>query len=230
MSIFKRLITVVKSNINDLINKSEDPEKMLNQITSDMNEQLIQVKQEVASAIADEKKLQREYQKAKNEAMQWEKKAELAVSKGEEGLAIQALERHEVAQQEADGYEKQWMAQKEAVDKLKGALNQLNSKIQEAHRKKNLLAARQKRAEATKKINKTMSSLSDTSAFDTFSRMEEKVNQLEAKADAEAELNNELSGKSLDDDFKKLEAESNVQDKLAALKAKMQQKQLEGGE
>jgi phage shock protein A len=151
MSIFKRILTVIKSNINDLINKAEDPKKMLDQLISDMNSQLIQVKQEVASAIADEKKLQREYEKARKEASEWAEKAELAVRKGEDNLAMQALQRQESAEAEAAGYEKQWMSQREAVDKLKSALTQLNNKIQEANRKKNLLIARQKRAEATQK-------------------------------------------------------------------------------
>jgi phage shock protein A len=230
MSIFKRILTVIKSNINDLINKAEDPKKMLDQLISDMNSQLVQVKQEVASAIADEKRLQREYEKARKEANKWGEKAELAVKKGEDNLAMQALQRQESAESEAAGYEKQWMAQREAVDKLKAALAQLNNKLQEANRKKNLLIARQKRAEATQKINKTMASLSDTSAFDTFARMEEKINQLEAKTEAEEEINQSLEGSSLEEEFKELESSSNLKDKLAALKAKVEQKQIEGGE
>lgn len=228
MSIFKRMVSVIKSNLNDLINKAEDPKKMLEQLISDMNQQLVQVKQEVASAIADEKRLQREYEKARKEADKWGEKAELAVKKGEDQLAMQALQRQESAESQAEGYEKQWMAQREAVDKLKSALSQLNQKLQEANRKKNLLIARQKRAEATQRINKTMSSLTDTSAFDTFSRMEEKINQLEAKTEAETEINKELEGSDLESEFKELEAEDNIKNKLAALKAKVNQKQLEG--
>jgi phage shock protein A len=230
MSIFKRILTVIKSNINDLINKAEDPKKMLDQLISDMNSQLVQVKQEVASAIADEKRLQREYEKARKEANKWGEKAELAVKKGEDNLAMQALQRQESAESEAAGYEKQWVAQREAVDKLKAALTQLNNKLQEANRKKNLLIARQKRAEATQKINKTMASLSDTSAFDTFARMEEKINQLEARTEAEEEINESLEGSSLEEEFKELESSSNLKDKLAALKAKVEQKQIESGE
>lgn len=229
MSIFKRMISVIKSNINDLINKAEDPKKMLEQLISDMNSQLIQVKQEVAAAIADEKRLQRQYEKSKKEAEGWAKKAELAVRKGEDNLALQALQRQESYEQEAASYEQQWMSQREAVDKLKAALNQLNSKLQEAVRKKNLLIARQKRAEASQKINKTMASLTDTSAFDTFARMEDKINQLESKVEAEAEINKELEGSDLEKEFKQLESQSDLQDKLQALKAKVDQKQIEGG-
>ncbi len=228
MSIFKRIVTIIKSNINDLISKAEDPKKMLEQLIIEMNQQLIQVKQEVASAIADEKKLQKEYEKAKREAEEWTKKAELAVKKGEDNLAVQALQRQETAESEAEAFEKQWVAQREAVDKLKTALTQLNAKLQEANRKKNLLIARQKRAEATQKINNTMASLSDSSAFDTFARMEDKINQLEAKADAEAELNKHLEGTDIENQFKQLEADDKIKSKLAALKEKVEQKQIEG--
>lgn len=231
MSIFKRIVSIIKSNLNDLINKAEDPTKMLEQMISEMNGQLIQVKQEVASAIADEKRLQRNYERAKKEAERWAEKAELAVKKGEDNLAMQALQRQEMAENEALAYEKQWMAQREAVDKLKSALSQLHSKLQEASRKKNLLIARQKRIEATRKINNTMAQLSDTSAFDTFSRMEEKINQLEAKVEAEAEINRELEGgTTLEKEFKELETSSDLKEKLAALKSKVNPKQIEGAE
>ncbi len=93
--------------------------------------------------------------------------------------------------------------------------------MEEASRKKNLLIARQKRAEAQRQINKTMSSLSDSGAMDSFARMEDKINQIESQADAETELNAELSGDSLDDKFKQLETEGDVSDKLAALKARL---------
>ncbi len=221
MGIFDRIVTVMKSNINDLISKSEDPKKMLEQIILDMSESLAQAKQEVAVAIADEKKLQKSYLNSKKESESWEKKAMLAVSKQDDGLAMEALSRQESVSSIAQQYEQQWLAQKEAVDKLKMALTQLNNKIQEASRKKNLLIARQKRAEAQSKISKTMSSLTDSSAFDSFSRMEAKVDSIEAKAEADVELQQELSGSNLEDKFKSLEMDSNVQDRLAALKAKM---------
>ncbi len=221
MGIFDRVVTVLKSNINDLISKSEDPKKMLEQIILDMSESLAQAKQEVAVAIADEKKLQKSYLVSKKESESWEKKAMLAVNKQDDALAMEALKRQESASNIAQQYEQQWLVQKEAVDKLKMALIQLSDKIQEASRKKNLLIARQKRAEAQSRISKTMSSLTDSSAFDSFSRMESKVDSIEAKAEADVELQNELSGSKLEDQFKSLEMDSNVQDKLAALKAKM---------
>jgi phage shock protein A len=221
MGIFKRLVDVLKANINDLISKAEDPEKMLVQIIMDMNEKLVEVKTEVAKALADEKRLQRQMEEEKKAASAWEHKAMLAVEKGDDTLAMEALKRQKIAQTNALGYEEQYNSQKAAVDKLKLALKQVQDKIEEASRKKNLLIARARRAKAQDKINKTMSSLTDNSAFDTFSRMEEKVGQMEARADAELELNQEMSGAALEDKFKALETEGDASDMLAALKAKM---------
>jgi phage shock protein A len=221
MGVLGRLGTVLKSNINALINKAEDPQKMLDQIIMDMQEDLIEVKREVAGAIADEKRLERAMTEARTRSQGWEKKAMIALENNDENLATEALKRQSADEDTANQYEQQWLAQREAVDKLKSALMQLNDKIEEARRKKNLLIARAKRAEAQKRINKTMSSLTDHNAFDSFARMEQKVYDMEAKADAETELNAEMAGDNLDDKFKALEADSNVQDKLAALKAKM---------
>ncbi len=221
MGIFSRLATVIKSNINELISKSEDPKKMLEQIIMDMNEQIIKVRQEVAGAIADEKKLQKQMEKEKRASEDWQKKAVLAVEKNNDELAREALKRHEEAKGLAQQYETQWANQKAMVDKLKSNLKLLNDKVQEAARKKDLLIARQKRAEAQDKINKTMSSLNDPGAFDTFSRMEKKVDEIESRADAEAELSQELSGASLEDKFDALEESSSVDDKLAQLKKQL---------
>ncbi|MEJ5185186.1 MAG: PspA/IM30 family protein, partial [Rectinemataceae bacterium] len=148
MGIFERLKTVISSNINALISKAENPEKMLNQMIIDMNAQLIESKKAVAMAIADEKRLEREMMENKAKADEWEKKAMLAVRAGRDDLAKEALLR----KQEYEGYAaqlaQQWEAQKQSVEKLKEALRQLQSKIEEANRKKNILIARAKRAEA----------------------------------------------------------------------------------
>ncbi len=221
MGMFKRLVDVFKANINDLISKAEDPEKMLNQMILDMNEKLVEVKQEVAKALADEKRLQRQMEEEKRAAQNWEKKAVFAVEKGDDNLAMEALKRQKMAESNSQGFEQQYQQQKAAVDKLKTALHKLNDKIEEARRKKNLLIARAKRAKAQDKINKTMASLTDNSAFDTFSRMEEKVSNMEARADAEMELNEEMSGDNIEQQFKELESEGDAADRLAALKAKM---------
>lgn len=222
MGILDRLSTVIKSNINDLISKAEDPEKMLNQLIIDMSEQYNKAKVEVASAIADEKKLKKLLDEHEAKAAEWTSKAELAVSKGDDNLAIAALNRKKEYEGLAAQYRTQWEAQKAAADKLKASLRELSNKIEEAKRKKNLLIARTKRAEAQRSIQKTMSGLNDTSVFDTFNRMAEKVDDIESKAAAEAELNEAMSGDDLEKQFAALENENTeVMDELAALKAKM---------
>jgi phage shock protein A len=224
MGILDRIRTVLKSNINALISKAEDPEKMLNQLLMDMNEQLLEAKKQTALAIADEKKLERQVLENKAQGEDWEKKAMLAVKAGKDDLAKEALGR----KQEYDGYavsfQKEYDSQHAAVEQLKDALRQLQTKIEEAGRKKNLLVARAKRAEAQTQIQQTMGSLSGTSSFDTFDRMTQKVDQIEAEAEAMKELGTVTADQKLEDKFKELEASDGSTDKLLEdLKAKMGQ-------
>ncbi len=221
MGIFSRLGTLLKANINDLISRAEDPDKILNQLIIDMKEQLIEAKKQVAVAIADEKRLKKQLDNELNLAREWEKKAMMAVRAGRDDLAREALMRKSEHDNLAQEFQAQWEAQKAAADQLRDALRRLNAKIEEAKRKKNLLIARQKRAEAQKTIMKTMSSLNDTSAFDAFSRMEEKIDRVEAEAQAHAELAEEQTGDTLSGKFADLEAQSGAEDALSALKAKM---------
>lgn len=223
MGIFDRIKTVISSNINDALSKAENPEKMLNQMLIDMNEQMIESKKAVAMAIADEKKLERETGENRVKAGEWEKKAMLAVRAGRDDLAKEALLR----KQEHEGYaaqlDTQWKAQKESVEKLKESLRTLQTKIEEASRKKNILIARAKRAEAQEKINKTMSSLAgNKSAFDTFERMSRKVDEIEARAEAHKELEDATTGASLEKQFAELESSGAGADALLEdLKRKM---------
>lgn len=221
MGFFGRLATLIKSNLNDLISKSEDPEKMLNQIIVDMNTQLVEAKKQVARAIADEKRLQKQYKAEKNVAGEWEKKAMMAIRAGDENLAKEALLRKKEHDSLEKAYGEQWQKQKQATDQLKTALRALNNKIEEAKRKKNVLIARKRRAEAMKSIQETMSGLSDTSAFETFDRMSQKIDQIESEAEAGAELAEEYSGDVLSEQFRKLEMTAGADDDLEALKRKM---------
>jgi len=224
MGILDRIRTVLKANINALISKAEDPEKMLNQLIMDMNEQLLEAKKTVAMSIADEKKLERQALENKAQGEDWEKKAMLAVKAGKDDLAKEALLR----KQEYDGYaasfQKEFESQHASVEQLKDALRQLQSKIEEASRKKNLLIARAKRAQAQKQIQQTMGSLSANSSFDTFDRMAQKVDQVEAEAEAMKELGEVTADQKLEDKFKELESSDSGSDKLLEdLKAKMGQ-------
>lgn len=220
MGFFDRVSTIFKSNVNAALDKAEDPEKMLNQITTEMQEQLVKVKQQVAAAIANEKQLQKDYEQEQGQAEQWEQKATLALQKDNEELARQALSRRNEHASTASGYKEQWEKQKQAVDMLKENLRTLERKIEEARRKKDLLISRQKRAKAQKAIHETMAGMKDNSAFASFDRMEAKVSDIEARADAAAEMA-ELEHDTLEDEFAALEKDGSVDDDLAALKAKM---------
>jgi phage shock protein A len=223
MGIFSRLKTLVSSNVNDMISKAEKPEKMLNQLLIDMNEQLIESKKAVAMAIADEKKLERETANQETQAQEWERKAMLAVQAGKDDLAKEALLRKQEYDRAAVEYRKQWESQKTSVDSLKESLRELQNKIEEAQRKKNLLVARAKRAEAQQKIQDTISSVSgNRSAFDAFDRMAAKVDQMEAQADAAKELDDLSKNTSLEKRFAELEKSDTSADlMLQELKEKM---------
>ncbi len=184
MGIFSRLAQLIKSNINDLISKSEDPEKMLNQVVLDMNNQLVEAKKQVAASIADEKRLAKQAEQELANAAEWERRAMMALRAGNEELAKEALARKKEHDTLAQTFKDQWAKQKTAVEQLKKALRMLNDKIEEAKRKKNVLIARKKRAEAQKAIQETMSGLKDQSAFETFDRMSQKIDQIEAEAEA----------------------------------------------
>lgn len=223
MGIIERIITVIKANINHLIGKAEDPEKMLDQMMIDMKDQLMKAKQQVATAIADEKKLKSQLDNEIEQAKHWEMRAMQAVESNDDDLAKEALARKAEHDSITEEFRVQWEAQKAAVEKLKDSLRMLNGKIEEAKRKKNLLVAKAKRSQAQQKIHETMAGLNDTSAFETFERMQDKVDDLEAKAQAAEEINNEVVGDQLEKKFEKLSSASSVSvdSALAELKAKM---------
>src|SRR6476620_7308502 len=220
MGIFDRFSTLLRSNINDLISRAEDPEKMLNQILVDMRSQLVKAKQQVAAAIADEKRLRDQADQEFKQAKDWENKAMLAVREGRDDLAKQALVRKSEHQSHGQQLETTWEAHRAETEKLKDQLRGLNDKIEEAKRKKNLLLARQRRAQAQKRIAETMSSMSENSAFDAFSRMEQNARQIKASV----EIEEEFSGDALQQSFKALEkgaGSSTVDSQLLALKQQM---------
>jgi phage shock protein A len=208
MGIFDRLSTLIKSNINDLISSAENPEKMLNQIIIDMRDQLVKAKQQVAAAIADEKRLRDQADEEAKQATEWMQKAELAVRQNKDDLAKSALVRHGEHLTHAQQLELTWQAHQSETEKLKASLRDLNDKIEEAKRKKNLLLARQRRAQAQKRIAETMSSMSEN----------------ERMIKASAEIDEEFSGDRLQRDFKALEkahGSASADAQLMALKQKM---------
>jgi len=194
--------------LNDLISTAENPEKMLNQIIVDMRNQLAKAKQQVAAAIADEKRLKDQADSEFKLADDWEKRAMLAVQEGRDDLAKQALLRGQEHLEHGQQLATTWEQHRSETEKLKQSLRDLNDKIEEAKRKKNLLLARQRRAEAQARISQTMSGLSDNSAFDAFARMEEKITTNERQLQAAQEIDEEMSGDRLASQFKQLERSS----------------------
>ncbi len=224
MGIFQKLSTLIKSNINDLISRAENPEKMLTQIILDMRDQLGRAKREVAAAIADERKLKQQLEDEVKQARDWEQRAMLAVRENRDDLAKQALVRQQEHAERANTLDQAWRSQAGEIDKLKASLRQLNDKIDEAKRKRNLLVAKQKRAQAQRRIHETMSGLSDTSAFEAFNRMAEKIEDSERRLLAETEVDEALTVPSVEGEFLKLEAGAGsvaMDDRLAALKQNM---------
>ena len=222
MGIWARLKALFKSNINDMISKAEDPEKMLNQVLEEMRDQFAEAKKAVALAIADEKRLKKQWDEETGRAQSWEKKAIMAVRAKDDQLAKQALLQKAESTQLAQQYQQQWEAQKQAAEQLKGALKTLSRKIEEARRKKNLLIAKKKRAEAQQSIQQTMGKLTDSSAFNTYARMEEKIERMEAEAEASMELTAAMNETAqLEDKFQEMELQQTAEAMLAELKDKI---------
>jgi phage shock protein A len=197
---------------------------MLTQILVDMRGQLVKAKQQVASAIADEKRLRDQTDAEYKQAQDWERRAMLAVQEGRDDMAKQALVRHGEHTSHGQQLEQTWEQHRFETEKLKNSLRDLNDKIEEAKRKKNLLIARQRRAQAQQRIAETMSSLSEKSAFEAFARMEERIETNERQIRAHAEIEEEFTGDTLQRDFKQLEKGAvgvSVDNQLLALKQKM---------
>jgi phage shock protein A len=224
MGIFDRLSSLIKANLNDAISKAEDPEKVLEQSILDMRSQLAKAKQQVAAAIADEKRLRDQADTEVKQSAEWEQRAMLAIQQNRDDLARQALIRQSEHAEHAAALEKTWMSHSAETEKLKSLLRDLNDKIEEAKRKKNLLLARARRAEAQAKIQSTMSGFNEKSAFEAFSRMEEKIEMNERRLAATTEIEEEFAGDRLQSDFKRLEKEAgglSAEARLLELKQKM---------
>jgi phage shock protein A len=217
MGLFDRIRRVVSANLNDLVNKAEDPEKMLEQAILEMQEDLVQLRQGVAQAIAAQKRTEKQYNDNLNEVNKWQRNAQLALQKGDENLARQALERKKTFNDTAQALKASLDQQTVQTENLKRNLVQLESKISEAKTKKEMLKARITAAKAQEQLEGMVRGLNTSSAMSAFERMEEKVLMQEARAEAGAEL----VSADLDGQFARLEGSSDVDDELAALKAQM---------
>jgi phage shock protein A len=217
MGFFDRLSRLLRSNLNDLVGRAEDPAKILDQSVADMQSDLIKLRQAVASAIASQKRIENQAQQAESQATTWYERATLALKKGEEELAKEALSRRKTYQETATALNSQLSTQAGQVENLKKNLLSLEGKIAEARTKKDMLKARAQAAQAQAQLQGAVGGLNTDSAMAAFDRMEEKVLSLEARGQAAAEL----AGADLDSRFQALEAGGDVDQELAALKASL---------
>jgi phage shock protein A len=216
MALLERVSTLIRANLNDLIDKAEDPEKMIKQVILDMQNQLLQVKTQVAIAIADQHLLETKQKENAEKTAEWMRKAELAVGKKDDELARAALHRVESYRELSGSFTEQVADQKAQVENLKTALRQLEQKLTEAQAKADLLIAQQRRARAVGKAQDARASMGDGSKIAAFDRMKHKVQQNEAVAQAKTELGAE----DVDDRFSAMEKADRVEALLAELKAK----------
>lgn len=217
MGLFDRLSRVVRANLNDMVSKAEDPEKILEQAIIDMQEDLVQLRQAVAGAIATQKRTEQQYNKNQTEANNWQQRAQLALTKGDENLAREALTRKKANADTAAQLKSQLDQQVAQVDTLKRNLIALESKISEAKTKKDMLKSRAAAAKANEQLQNTISSLNTGGSMAAFERMEDKVLMMEARSQSAAEL----AGADLESQFAMLESGSDVDDELAAMKAQL---------
>ncbi len=217
MGFFDRIWRVIRANLNHLVGQAEDPEKILEQTVIDMQEDLIKLRQAVAQAIATQKRTERQYTQSQSTADEWYKRAQLALQKGDENLAREALTRRKSYQDTADALKSQIDQQTGIVAKLKENMRTLESKIAEAKTKKDLYIARARSAQASEKLNQMLGNMGTGTALAAFERMEEKVMQLEARSEAMAELGSD----DLEKQFAALEGGKSVDAELEAMKAQM---------
>ena len=215
MALLERVATLIRANLNDLVDKAEDPEKMIKQLILDMHNQLLQVKTQVAITIADQHMLMQKQQEHEQSAEEWVRKAELAVSKGQDDLARAALERSMTARQAAENFKQQVADQTAQVEHLKTALRRLDLKLAEAKSKSDVLIAQHRRARALSRATEARAAAGDSSAV-AFDRARTKVAQAEAVSQAKTEL----AADPMDERLAALDKEDRIDKLLAELKAR----------
>ncbi|MFP4134238.1 MAG: PspA/IM30 family protein [Halothece sp.] len=226
MNFLQRIWRVIRANLNSLLNKAEDPEKILEQAVNDMQQDLVKLRQAVAQAIASQKRTERQASQAKSTAEEWKKRAQLALEKGNEELAREALTRRQNYQQTADNLEGQLSQQNQVIDKLKSDMRKLENKISEAKTKKDMYIARARSAETTQRLNEMMQGVNTGSSLSAFEQMEEKVMEMEASAEATQEMGQD----DVEQQFAALETGGNVDAELQQMKSQSGQKELPEGQ
>ena len=216
MGLLERVSTLVRANLNDLIDRAENPSKMIKQVILDMENQLLQVKTQVAISIADQHMLEKKQAESEAKAAEWLRKAELAVEKGQDDLARAALERHKSSERTSESFKQQVEDQRAQVATLKAALGKLEQKLAEAQSKSDMLLAQHRRARALGRASDAQIAIGGRSTLRTFERMKEKVTVHEAVSQAKADMVID----DVDDRFTQLERDDEIDRLLADLKAR----------
>ncbi|HEX2913143.1 MAG TPA: PspA/IM30 family protein [Chloroflexia bacterium] len=218
--ILDRISTILRSNINSMLDKAEDPEKMLDQIIRDMNDAIEQAKGQVATVIAQEKQLEAERINADRQAKEWDDKAQRAVKAGRDDLAVECLRRKKDFENISQTYQQQYDAQHGMVTKLRSQLELLMRKRDDAARNRDVMIARHRQAVAQQNISKQLAAMSGLDHSSEMARMDRRIREQEARAAAEMELNSGATA-SIDDQLMQLEAGDTMDDELKALKSRM---------
>ena len=216
MGIFSRFSDIVNSNINSLLDKAEDPEKMVRLIIQEMEDTLVEVRSASAKTLANKKDLSRQIERLEQEAADWGAKAELAISKDREDLARAALLEKQKCQEQNESLKHELTLLDEQIGKLQAEVEQLQEKLADAKSRQKAIIMRQKTVSSRLQVKQRLDSSKVDDAMDRFERYEQKIDSLESQVDAY-----DLGKKSLSDEFAELESENKIDDQLAALKAKV---------
>jgi phage shock protein A len=219
MGIFSRFTDIINSNINNLLDKAEDPAKMVRLIIQEMEDTLVEVRSSSAKTLADKKELSRRVTRFENEAQQWQEKAELALSKDREDLARAALIEKKKSSDNAQTLLQDLMNTEEHIIKLQSEISQLQDKLADAKSRQKTIIMREKTVNSRLKVKKNIDSNKVNDALSRFDRYERKIDDLEGQVEAY-----DLTSKSLADEISELESNEKVDDELASLKAKMKNK------
>ena len=218
--IFKRITDVISANINELLDRVEDPERMIKQVILEMEDNINKAREGVIASISSEKQLKKELESNQKQVSEWLNKAEIALQKGNEELARSALARKKEHDSIIKVLEPSWQSARNTSERLKTQLRALEAKLEEARRKRSALSARQHAAEARQQMDKTLSSFeAGINAQTKFERMEDKVSAMEARTEAMEELRDEAT--QLEEDFLDMEMNDEIDKELQALKNKV---------
>ncbi|MBO1255184.1 phage shock protein PspA [Alteromonas sp. 5E99-2] len=219
MGIFSRFTDIVNSNINSLLDKAEDPEKMVRLIIQEMEDTLVEVRSTSAKTIASKKEIVHQINKFDSDAADWEAKAELAINKEREDLARAALQEKQRAADSAETLRTELSIVEEQISKLQDEVGQLQEKLADAKSRQKAILMRQKTVSSRLEVKRTLDSGKVDAAMERFGQFERKIDDLESQVEAY-----DLGKKTLNDEFSELEADDKVTDELEALKAKMSKK------